>query len=102
MAYCTKFELDTGANNTKSAFAEATLIKDDEQEVEKIRYPIPWIPIVEKTKNPFSISTPQWGSQENNQCHVIPTDNDEQNGELEADRLLLLKFHHQFGLVSFQ
>jgi hypothetical protein len=57
---------------------------------------------VEKTKAPFSLSTPQLGSQENDQCHVIPNDDDEMNGELEADRLLLLKYHHQFGHVSFQ
>jgi hypothetical protein len=78
-------------NNTKSAIAEATLIEDDEEEVEKTRSPIPWIPTVEKTKTPFSLSTPQWGSQENDQCHVIPNDDDDTKGEMEADRLLLLK-----------
>jgi hypothetical protein len=36
MAYCAKFDLDTGKNNTKSAIAEATLIEDDEDEVKKV------------------------------------------------------------------
>jgi hypothetical protein len=102
MAYCAKYDLDTSTNNTKSAIAEATLIKDDEDEVQKSRYPIPWIPAVEKTKVPFSLSTPQLGSQENDQCHVIPSDDDDTKGELNADRLLLLKYHNQFGHVSFQ
>jgi hypothetical protein len=85
MVYCAKFDLDTGTNNTKSAIAEATLIEDDdEEEVEKTQYLIPWIPLVKMAKKPFSMLTPQWGSQENDQCHVIPNDDDENNGELYA------------------
>jgi hypothetical protein len=102
MAYCAKFKLDTGTNNTKSAIAEATLIEDDKDEVEKTQCPIPLIPIVEKTKNPFSLMTPQSGGQEHKQCHVIPYDDNKTKGKMEADRLLLLKYHHQFGHVSFQ
>ena len=35
MAYCAEFKLDTGSNNGTSLLASATLIEDEEEEVEK-------------------------------------------------------------------
>jgi hypothetical protein len=71
MAYCAKFDLDTGSNNTDSLIASATLIENKENEVEKTHYLIPWILVVEKTKQPYSLTTPAWGNQQNDQrpCH---------------------------------
>jgi hypothetical protein len=103
MAYCAKFDLDTGSNNSKSLIAGATLIEDKEDEVQKAHYPMPWIPIVDEMKQPYSLSTPAWGDQQNDQWHVIvPNEDDGQNGKMEPDCQLLLNYHHQFGHVSFQ
>jgi hypothetical protein len=82
MAYCAKFDLDTSSNNTKLPIASATLIEHEEDEVKKTCYLIPWIPIVKKMKQPYLLTTPALGNQQNDQYHVIPSEDDEQHHEL--------------------
>jgi hypothetical protein len=102
MAYCAEHNLDISSNNENSILAHSTIIMDEEEEVAKTRAPIPWIPIVEKTNEPFSIYSPTQGDDSNKQCHVIPHEDDEKDGDQQADRLLLLRYHQQFGHISFQ
>jgi hypothetical protein len=102
MAYCAEFGLDTATNNNQSLLASATLIEDEEDESSLVRAPEPWIPSVDKARSPYSIYTPDWNRNEVNQSHVIPHECEDLAGDLEADRLQLLKYHHQFGHVSFQ
>jgi hypothetical protein len=58
--------------------------------------------MVEKETNPFSIYTPGTTSNGIDLCHVIPHNEDKKAHEHEDDRALLLKYHQQFGHVSFQ
>jgi hypothetical protein len=76
---------------------------DEEEEVAKTHAPIPWIPIVEKVKEPFSVYSPNEGDDSSSkQCHAIPHKDDELDEDQQANRLLLLRYYHQFGHVSFQ
>jgi hypothetical protein len=102
MAYCAKFGLDTSTNNTRSLLADATLIEDEEDETSQSSAPEPWIPSVGKAKSPYSVYTPDCECKEVDQSHVIPHESDEVQSDMETDRLQLLKYHHQFGHVSFQ
>jgi len=88
--------------HNKCLLACTTLIEDDKDEVPKVRQQSPWIPTVEKEKNPFSIYTPETNNNGRTQCHVIPHDDEEKEHDHEDDRALLLKYHHQIGHVSFQ
>lgn len=58
--------------------------------------------MVEKAKEPFSLHGPNGGNNQYNQCRVIPHEDDEVKGDIETDWSLMLKYHHQFGHVSFQ